>query len=50
MQTGKVLGVVQAPAFAPRKRFQPAPAEQPVVLPVAVAEQAPAGQPVLVTA
>lgn len=47
MQTGKVLGVIQAPAFAPRRRFQPAPAEQPVVLPLA--EQAPAEQPVLVT-
>jgi hypothetical protein len=50
MQTGKVLGVVQVPAFSPRKRFQPAPAEQPVEAPVPVAEQAPAEQPVLVTA
>ena len=49
MQTGKVLGVVQVPAFAPRKRFQPAPAERPVVVPVPVAEQAPAEQPVLAT-
>lgn len=49
MQTGKVLGVVQAPAFAPRKRFAQPAQPQPVVQPVAV--EAPAQeQPVLVTA
>jgi len=50
MQIGKLLGVVQAPAFAPRKRFQPVEEPQPVVQPLAVAEEAPAEQPVLVTA